>query len=156
MTLYQRLEQDLAQAIRQRDDVRRDSLRMAIAAAYNAQKSAGRALSDQEVVVVLSREIRTRRESIAAFADAGRADTVAEEQAKLEIIAQYMPAQIGADELAALVRAAVDETGATSAREMGRVMAALMPRVRGRAEGKRVSAQVAQELARRDMAGHGH
>jgi len=156
VTLYHKLEQDLAQSIRQRDDVRRDSLRMAIAAAYNAQKNAGRALSDEEVVAVLSREIKTRRESIAAFADAGRADTAAEEQAKLEIITQYMPAQIGADELAALVRAAVDETGATSAREMGRVMAALMPKVRGRADGKQVSELVAQELAGRDMAGHGH
>ena len=156
MTLYQRLEHDLADAMRGRDEVRRDALRMAIAAAYNAQKSAGRALSDDEVVAVLSREIKTRRESIAAFADAGRADTAAEEQAKLDIIAQYMPAQIGADELAALVRATVDETGASSAREMGRVMAALMPKVRGRAEGKQVSALVAQELARRDVAGHGH
>jgi len=156
VTLYHKLEQDLAQSIRQRDDVRRDSLRMAIAAAYNAQKNAGRALSDEEVVAVLSREIKTRRESIAAFADAGRADTAAEEQAKLEIITQYMPAQIGAAELAALVRAAVDETGATSAREMGRVMAALMPKVRGRADGKQVSELVAQELAGRDMAGHGH
>ncbi|MDP8904479.1 MAG: GatB/YqeY domain-containing protein [Chloroflexota bacterium] len=156
MTLYQRLEQDLADAIRQRDEMRRDSLRMAIAAAYNAQKTAGRTLTDDEVVSVLAREIKTRRESIEAFADAGRADTAAQEQAKLEILAQYMPTQLSEDELGELVRQAIEQTGATSARDMGRVMASVMPKVRGRAEGRQVNALVARELARRDVESHRH
>jgi uncharacterized protein YqeY len=156
VTLSERLQTDLTQAIRDRDETRRDALRMAISAINSAAKNARRDLSDDEVVSLLSREIKTRRETIESFAAAGRSDTAAGEQAKLEIISGYMPEQIGEDELAALVAATVDETGATSAREMGKVMAALMPKVRGRADGKQVNALVARELARRDVAGHGH
>jgi uncharacterized protein len=140
--------------MRERDELRRESLRMAVAAVYGAQKDARRELSDDEVVSVLMREVKARRESIEAFSGAGREDTAAEERAKLEIITGYLPEQLSTDELDELVRAAIDETGATSPRDMGRVMAALMPRVRGRAEGKQVSAAVARELARRDLAAH--
>jgi uncharacterized protein len=142
--------------MRERDDLRRDSLRMAVAAVYNSQKQARRDLSDDEVVAVLMREVKARRETIDALSGAGRAEAVAEEQAKLDIIAGYLPQQLSSDELTALVRAAVEETGATSVRDMGRVMAALMPRVRGRAEGRQVSEAVARELGRRDLAGHEH
>lgn len=156
MTLSERLQTDLTQAIRDRDELRRDALRMAISAVNRAAKDARRDLSDDEVVGLLSREIKTRRESIESFAAAGRTDTAATEQAKLDIVSGYMPEQIGEDELVKLVAQAVDETGATSAREMGRVMAALMPKVRGRADGKVVSGLVARELAKRDLAGHSH
>ena len=156
MTLSTRLQQDLQAAIRDRDELRRDTLRMAIAAAYNTQKAARRELTDDEVIAVLTREVKTRRESVEAYTAGGRPGSAAREHAEIEIIAAYLPAQLGEDELAALVRAAVDESGATSSREMGKVMAVLMPTVRGRADGKQVSALVAQELARRDLAGHGH
>ena len=156
VTLSERLQTDLTQAIRDRDELRRDALRMAISAVNLAAKNARRDLSDDEVVGVLQREIKTRRETIESFASAGRADTAATEQAKLEIVSGYMPEQLSDDELTTLVAGAIDETGATSAREMGKVMAAVMPRIRGRAEGKTVSAKVAQELARRDLAGHAH
>ena len=154
MTLAQRLQDDLTRAIRERDDVRRDSLRMAIAAVYNAQKAQRRELADEEVVSVLMREMKARRETIEALEGAGRAEATADERAKLEVIGGYLPEQLGGDELDELVRQAIDETDATSPREMGKVMAALMPRVKGRAEGKAVSAAVARELARRDLAGH--
>ncbi|CAN5683992.1 GatB/YqeY domain-containing protein [soil metagenome] len=140
--------------MRERDDVRRDSLRMAVAAVYNTQKQARRELSDDEVVSVLMREIKARRETIEALEGAGRTDATAEEQAKLDIISGYLPEQLSGDELETLVGSAIDETGATSPRDMGRVMAALMPRVKGRAEGRHVSEAVARELARRDLAGH--
>jgi len=156
VTLAQRLQDDLTRAIRERDDVRRDSLRMAIAAVYNSQKQARRELSDDEVVAILMREMKARRETIEALEGAGRGDATGEEQAKLDIVAAYLPQQLDAEELDALVRQAVDETGATSPRDMGKAMAVLMPRVRGRAEGKEVSGAVARELARRDLAGHGH
>ncbi len=156
MTLSERLQNDLTQAIRDRDELRRDALRMAISAANLAAKTARRALTDDEVVTLLSREIKTRRETIESLAAAGRADTAATEQAKLEIISGYMPEQASEDELTTLVNQAIDETGATSAREMGKVMAAVMPKVRGRADGKAVNAMVARELARRDVEGHGH
>lgn len=156
MTLSERLQTDLTQAIRDRDEVRRDALRMAISATNLAAKNARRDLSDDEVIALLSREIKTRRETVDSLTAAGRPDTAAAEQAKLDIIATYMPEQLGEDELRTMVGQAVDETGATSAREMGKVMAALMPKVRGRADGKLVNALVAQELARRDLAGHAH
>ena len=143
-------------AIRDRDELRRDTLRMVVAAAYNAQKQAGRELTDDEVVTVLSREVKTRKESVEAFSAGGRADAAAKEQAEIGIISAYLPEQMSADELAHLVTTAVDESGATSVKDMGKVMAVLMPRVKGRADGKQVSALVTQELARRDIAGHGH
>jgi hypothetical protein len=143
-------------AIRERDELRRDTLRMVVAAAYNSQKQAGRELTDDEVLTVLGREVKTRRESVEAYTAGGRPDAAAKEQAEIAIISAYLPEQLGADELARLVAQAVDESGATSPRDMGKVMAVLMPRVKGRADGKQVSALVAQELTRRDLAGHGH
>lgn len=143
-------------AIRERDELRRDTLRMVIAAAYNAHKKSGRELTDDEVVGVLAREVKTRRESVEAFTAANRAEAAAKEQAEIGIISAYLPAQLGADELARLVAQAVAESGAVSPRDMGKVMAVLMPHIKGRADGKQVSALVAQELARRDLAGHGH
>ena len=156
MTLSERLQNDLTQAIRDRDELRRDALRMAISAANLAAKTARRPLTDDELVALLGREIKTRRETIESFAAAGRGEIAATEQSKLEIIAGYMPEQLAESDLAALVAQAVDETGATSARDMGKVMAALMPKVRGRADGRTVSGLVAQELARRDVEGHRH
>jgi len=129
---------------------------MVISAAYNRQKAAGRELTDDEVVQVLTREVKSRRESVDAYSAAGRTESAAKEQAEIEIINAYLPEQLGEAELSALVRDAVAQTGATSPREMGKVMAAVMPKVRGRADGKQISALVARELAALDLAGHGH
>jgi uncharacterized protein YqeY len=156
MTLSRRLQEDLTQAIRDRDELRRDTLRMAIAAAYNTQKAAGRELTDEEVVGVLAREVKTRRESIEAYLSAGRQDAARKEQAELEIVSAYLPEQLTEDEITALVKETLDQVGASSPRDMGRVMAVLAPKTRGRADGKQVSAAVARELAGRDLATHGH
>jgi uncharacterized protein len=156
VTLSSRLQEDLTSAIRDRDELRRDTLRMVISAAYNAAKQARRDLTDDEVVQVLTREVKTRAESVEAYEAGGRPDAAEREKAEIEVIRAYLPEQLGAGALEALVREAVAESGATSPREIGKVMAVLMPRVRGRADGKQVSALVAQELARRDIQGHGH
>lgn len=156
MTLQNRLQQDMQAAMRERDELRRDTLRMVVAAVYNAQKQAGRDLTDDEVMAVLAREVKTRRESVEAFTSGGRHEAAAKEQAEIAVISAYLPEQLGADEVARLVAQAVDESGASSVRDVGKVMAVLMPRVKGRADGKQVSALVAQELTRRDLAGHGH
>jgi uncharacterized protein len=156
VTLTRRLQEDLTRAIRDRDELRRDTLRLAIAAAYNAEKAARRELTDDEVIAVLAREVRTRRESIEAFAAAGRKDAAEREKAELEIVSGYLPAQIGEDELNSLVRETIEQVGASSPRDMGKVMAVLVPKTRGRADGKQVSAAVARELAARDLATHGH
>ena len=156
MTLSRRLQEDLTQAIRDRDELRRDTLRMAIAAAYNAQKAAGRDLTDDEVVGVLAREVKMRRESVEAFTAAGRSEAAAKERAEIDIVSGYLPAQLGEDELLSMVRATIDEVGASSPRDMGKVMAVLAPKTRGRVDGKQLSAAVARELAARDLATHGH
>ena len=156
VTLSSRLQTDLTTAIRDRDELRRDTLRMAIAAAYNESKRAKRDLSDDEMIAVLTREVKTRRESIEAFSAAGRTDAADKEAAEVEILTTYLPQQLTADEVAALVKETVDEVGASSARDMGKVMAALVPKTRGRADGKAVGAAVAQELAARDLAAHEH
>jgi uncharacterized protein YqeY len=122
---------------------------MVISAAYNESKRARRDLTDEEVVQVLTREVKSRNESVEAFAAAGRTDAAEKEKAEIEIIRVYLPEQLDTAELARLVRQAVDESGASSAREMGKVMAVLMPKVRGRADGKQVSALVNAELAKR-------
>ncbi len=156
MTLSQRLQADLTRAIRDRDELRRDTLRMVISAAYNQEKAAGRELSDDEVTKVLAREIKTRREAVDAYAAAGREEAAQREQAEIEILTDYLPEQLDEDAVGTLARGAIDEVGATSPRDMGRVMAVHMPRVGGRADGKLVSSIVARELARRDLSEHGH
>ena len=156
MTLSDRLQADLTRAMRERDELRLEALRMAVAAVYNAEKSAGRRLSDDELLPILKRELKARRESVEAYAGAGRSELAAREQSKLEVISEYMPEQLSEEELERLVGEAIGQAGAVSPREMGRVMAALMPRVQGRADGKLVSSIVARELARRDLAEHGH
>lgn len=156
MTLADQIQASLTAAMRSQDALRRDTLRMVTAAAYNAEKAARRPLTDDEVVSVLVREVKQRRESVAAYEQAGRDDLAARETAEIAIIAEFLPRPLSDDELRTMVAAAIDETGATSARDLGRVMGVLTPRTRGRADGKVVSGLVAQELARRDLVGHEH
>jgi uncharacterized protein YqeY len=143
-------------AMRSQDAFRRDTLRMVVAAAYNAEKAARRPLSDDEVIAVLSREVKTRRESVEAYEKAGRDELAARETAEIAIIAEFLPQPLSEDELRTMVVAAADEAGATSARDLGRVMGLLAPRTRGRADGRTLSGLVAAELARRDLAAHEH
>ena len=156
MTLADQIQTSLTAAMRSQDALRRDTLRMVTAAAYNAEKAARRPLTDDEYLTVLTREVKTRRESVEAYEQGGRQDLAARERAEIAIIAEFLPQPLTDVELQAMVAAAVDETGASSARDLGRVMAVLTPRTRGRADGKVVSGLVAQELATRDLASHEH
>ena len=146
MTLNERLQDALKSAMRARDELRRDTLRMVIAAAYNEQKAARRPLTDDEMVAVLARELRRRRESIEAFRAGGREDRATREEAEAAVIAEFLPEALSDEELREMVRAAIAETGASSPRDLGRVMGVLAARTRGRAEGRAVSAMVAREL----------
>lgn len=134
-------------SMRARDDRRVQTLRLAMAAAQNRQIELGRALSDDDMVEVLGRQARQRRESVEQFRGAGREDLARREEAELAIIGEFLPQQLGSDELDRIVAEAIAETGASSLAEVGRVMGALMPRVRGRAEGGRVSEAVRRQLA---------
>jgi uncharacterized protein len=152
VTLAERLHAAMTAAMREHEDVRRDALRMALAALQRAEKDARHPLSADEEIGVLTREIRTRRESVDAFARGGRRDLAAAEQAKLDALDPYMPSQLGDDEIEALIQAAIDETGAVEPRDLGRVMKVLAPRVRGRADGRQIHSLVSRELARRTSA----
>ena len=154
VTLADRLNAELKDAMRERDELRRDTLRMALSAAHNAEKIAHRPLTDEEMLSVFTKEVKSRRESIEAFEKAGREDLASKERSEVAILAAFLPQQLGADELREMVRAAIAESGATSARDMGKVMGLLSPRTRNRADGRTVSAMVGQELARADLAGH--
>jgi uncharacterized protein YqeY len=136
------------------DALRRDVLRMAVSAAYNVEKRQGTPLTDDELVTVLAREVKTRRESVDAFRAGGREDLATKEEAEIAILAEYLPAALSESDLAALVDQGIDATGATSARDLGKVMGWLSPRTRGRADGKVISGMVAAALARADLAGH--
>ncbi len=146
MTLAERLQADMTAAMRAHDEVRRDALRMAIAALQRAGKDARRSLTPDEELGVLTRELRTRRESLEAFASGGRPELAALEQRKIDVLSAYMPAQLGDDELDALVRQAIDEAGARSPKDVGAVMRLLAPRVRGRADGRAVNERVVRAL----------
>ncbi len=154
MSLQDRVQTDIAVAMRGGDALRRDVLRMVASAAYNVEKREGRPLTDDEFLAVLSREVKTRRESVEAFRSGGREDLVAKEEAEIAIIGEYLPAALTEDEIAALVHEGIAATGASSARDMGKVMGWLAPRTRGRADGKHVSELVVQALASADLAAH--
>jgi len=147
-TLEERLHSDLTDAIRSRDEVRSATLRMALTAVKNEAVSGdeARELTDADVVVVLGREAKKRRESATAYDDAARPELAARERAELEVLDGYLPAQLGDDELAALVAEAIAETGAESPKQMGQVMKVLTPRIAGRADGGRAAAAVRAAL----------
>jgi hypothetical protein len=146
--LKERLRTDLTAAMRARDRVRMRTLRMALSSISNEEVAgaSARDLSDDEVMKVLTREARKRREAAEAFGAAGRDDQAAAERAEGEVLAGYLPAQLDDDELSALVAAAIAETGASGRQGMGQVMKVLTPRVAGRADGARVAAEVRRRL----------
>ena len=128
------------------DALKRDTLRFCLAAIHNEEVAKRRDLSDDELVQVLGKQAKMRRESIEAFAKGGRDELVAKERAELAVIEGYLPQQLGRDEIAALAKAAIAETGAASPADQGKVMQKLMPQVRGKAEGKLVAEVVGSLL----------
>jgi hypothetical protein len=140
--------------MRSGETLRRDVLRMAQNAIYGVEKRDRRELGEDEVAAILTREVKTRRESIEAFRKGDREDLAAKEEAEIAILAEYLPRQLGDDEVAALVAEAIAATGAANARDMGKVMGWLAPKTRGRADGRRVSELVAKALAEADLAAH--
>lgn len=144
--MNERLAADLKDAMRQRDELRRSVLRMTLAALHNAEIAArGQPLDEAAELAVLTKEAKQRRESIEEFRKAGRPDRADQEEAELAILAGYLPEQVGRDEIVSAARAVIAETGASGARDIGKVMPVLMERLRGRAEGREVS-EVVREL----------
>ena len=135
--------------MRSGDVMRRDALRMVLAAVQRAEKEGKHRLADDEMLGVLTRELKVRRESVDTFRSGGREDLVAREEAAIAVVSEFMPQQMSDAELRALIEQAVAETGAASPRDMGKVMGWLSPKTRGRADGKVVSQLVTQLLAAR-------
>jgi uncharacterized protein len=146
--LKEQLRADLNDAMRARDQVRMRTLRMALTSITNEEVSgeAASELTDDEVLRVLIREAKKRREAAEAFGAAGRTDQAAAERAEGDVLAGYLPAQLGDEELAGLITAAIAQTGAAGPAGIGQVMKVVSPQVAGRADGARVAAEVRRQL----------
>jgi uncharacterized protein YqeY len=147
MDLQSQLMADLKVAMRERDDVRKGAIRMALAALKNARVDKNADLTEEEMLAVLAKEVRQRRDSLSEYAKAGRDDLVADEQAALDILEVYMPKMLSEGEIADVAREVIGELGATSPKQMGQVMREMMGRVKGRADGRLVNQVVRQLLA---------
>jgi uncharacterized protein YqeY len=147
MSLIDRLEDELREAMLARDDARRDALRLVLASLRGAEKELQRPLHDDEELQVLQRERKRRLEAAEAFRTGGRDEQAEREEAELEVLQEFMPEPVDEEELEEIVDSAIAEVGATSMRDFGRVMADVMPQVSGRADGSTVSQLVREKLA---------
>jgi len=146
MTLADRLQEDLHRALRAGDSLRVSTIRLARAAIHNASIERGRALTDAEIEEIITREMKRRREAIEAFGKGGRDDLVQKETLELAILSEYLPPQLSEADLRAIVAEAVAQVSAAGPQDMGRVMGAVMPKVKGRADGGLVSRLVREAL----------
>ena len=147
MSLIAELEADLKEAMKERDTARRDALRLILNAFALRRRSSSDPLHDEEELQVLQRERKRRQEAIEAFRAGGREAQAEAEEAELEVLEEYMPEPLSDDELERIVDDAIAEVGATSLRDLGRVMADVMPQIAGRADGSVVSQLVREKLA---------
>ena len=147
MSLIGRIESELKDAVKARDHERRDALRLILAALRSAEKELRRPLHDDEELQVLQRERKRRLEAVEAFRAAGREEQAAAEERQRDVLEEFMPAPLSEEELEEIVDDAIAEVGATSVRDLGRVMADVMPQVAGRADGSVVSQLVREKLA---------
>jgi uncharacterized protein len=147
MSLIAEIEDEIKQAMRAREQLRVDTLRLTLASLRAAEKELGRPLRDDEELQVLQRERKRRAEAAEAFRAAGREEQAEREEDELDVIEEFMPDPLEEEELERIVDDAIAETGATSLRDLGRVMADVMPQVAGRADGSEVSQLVREKLA---------
>ena len=147
MSLIERMEGELKEAMLARDDARRDALRLLISSLRSVEKEFGRQLTDEEELQVLQRERKRRAEAAEAFRSGGREEQAAAEEQEVAVLEEFMPAPLSEEELEEIVDTAIAEVGATSVRDLGRVMADVMPQVAGRADGSTVSQLVREKLA---------
>ncbi|MFE5319932.1 GatB/YqeY domain-containing protein [Paenibacillus sp. NPDC056579] len=147
MSLSERLNEDMKLAMKSQDKFKLTVIRMVRAAIKNIEIDQRKTLDDQEVLDVLSREIKQRKDSLQEFEKAGREDLAVTVKAEIEILMEYLPQQLSEEEVKAIVQQTIQEVGASSKADMGKVMGALMPKVKGRADGKIVNQAVQQLLS---------
>jgi len=146
MTLIEQIEEDFKSALKNKEVVKLSTLRMLKTALHNWQIAEQKELTQDDVIKVIQKEIKQRRDSITTFDSSGRTELANKEKKEIEILEKYMPAQLSDGELRKIIEAAITETGATSPADMGRVMGKVMPQVAGRADGAQVSAKVKELL----------
>ncbi|AHV98441.1 GatB/YqeY domain-containing protein [Paenibacillus sp. 7124] len=146
MNLSERLNEDMKQAMKSKDKFKLSTIRMVRSTIKNLEIDLKRALDDNEVLDILSREIKQRKDALQEFEKAGRDELAATNKAEIEIIQEYLPEQLSEEEIQVIVQQTIQETGASSKSEMGKVMSALMPKVKGRADGKLVNQAVLKFL----------
>jgi uncharacterized protein YqeY len=144
--IKQKLADDLKQAMRDGDKVKRSAIRMAMAAVKNAEIARQAALEDGDILGVIAKEIRQRKESIEAFKQGDRQELAAQEEAELAILEQYMPQQMTREEITAEARRVIEEVGAESIRDKGKVMPPLIARLKGKADGREINEVVTELL----------
>lgn len=146
MNLSERLNEDMKQAMRNQDKFKLSTIRMVRATMKNLEIDLKRTLNDNEVLDILGREIKQRKDALQDFEQAGRDDLAEKVKAEAEILAEYLPEQLTEEEIKVIVQQTIQETGASSKADIGKVMSALMPKVKGRADGKLVNQAVQQLL----------
>lgn len=148
MSIKDLLTEDMKQAMKDKESgkLRLSVIRMARANIKNIEIDEKRELNDDEVLAVLMKEVKMRQDSLEEFTKAGRDELAEQAKQEIAILRKYLPEQLADDELRALVQEAIDETGAASQKDMGKVMAAVMPKTKGRADGKRINAMVRELL----------
>lgn len=147
MSLLDQIHSDLKEAMRAKDSIRLGALRLILTAVKNKEKELRRELEEREVLQIVSNQIKQRKDSIEQYRKGGREDLVQKEEQELEILQAYMPQQLSEEELEKLVTETIKEVGATSVKDLGKVMKAIMPRIAGRANGKVVNQMVRAQLS---------
>ena len=145
--MKERIQNDIKEALKAGEEIKVGTLRMVLAFFINKEKEKGEAISDEEAMNVLQTEAKKRRESIEAFEKGGRPELAEKEKEELEILKTYLPEQLSAKEIQDFVTQAIEKTGATSMQDIGKVMGALMPQVKGKADGNLVNTIVKKQLA---------
>ncbi|MDN5344651.1 MAG: uncharacterized protein PWQ18_762 [Clostridia bacterium] len=145
--MKEQLHQDMKEALKSHDKIRLQTIRMALAAIKNAEIEKMHPLTEEEIMGVIQREIKMRKDAREQFSRGGREDLVQQAEKEIQVLESYLPQQLGDSELEAVIKQTINEVGARSGKEMGKVMAALMPKIRGRADGKKASAMVKELLA---------
>jgi uncharacterized protein YqeY len=146
MTMRDKLEDDIRQSMRDRNQARLDALRFLKSAVQAAEKTGGESLDDARMVDVVARQVNDRRESIRMFREGNRTDLVSKESAELQVLEEYLPPQMSREELESLIQDLVSQVGATSIRDKGKLMGRLMPQVKGKADGAIVNELATQIL----------
>jgi uncharacterized protein YqeY len=147
MALAQKIRADLEQALRKNDKLRCSVLRLALSSIRNAEIAQQKTLEDDGILIVIDKEAKMRRESIEAFEKGNRPDLVDKEKTELAILLEYLPEQMTRDEIVAAARKVINELGATSPKDKGKIMSQLMPQLRGKAQGQEVSEVVTELLS---------